>query len=80
MELLKELQDGLGRLNDIHVHAAMARELVQLAPGTAAPMSGREETFGMGLLIGTEQAEARALLKATARSGARVAHLPAFWR
>lgn len=79
VELLKELQDSLGRLNDIHVHAALARELVQPGAETAAPTPGREEAFGMGLLMGTEQAEARALLKASARTGRQLTHLPAFW-
>jgi len=80
LDLLKELQDGLGRLNDIQIHAKLARDIVHPPPDTPAPLPGREEAFGMGLVAGTEEAETRALLRTTVRAGARLTRLPTFWR
>ena len=52
---LKRLQNGLGHLNDMHVHLELSRDLAR--PGKSA-----EKAFAIGRLTGLEQASASAVL------------------
>jgi triphosphatase len=76
--LLKMLQDDLGRLNDISIHAGIAREIVHPNIDIAAA-ANREAAFGVGLVTGIEQAEARDLLRSASRVGRRLRRAPSFW-
>ncbi|WP_437521690.1 CHAD domain-containing protein [Sorangium sp. So ce726] len=78
LALLKELQDDLGRLNDISIHAGIARDIVHPTSALAAA-ADREAAFGIGLVTGIEQTEARDLLRSASRAGRRLRRAPAFW-
>jgi inorganic triphosphatase YgiF len=72
---LTQLQDGLGRLNDIAVHERLADDLVPNAAGN----SGRAASYAMGFISGLEQTDIEPLLERVARAGRRLRKLPAFW-
>lgn len=78
MALLKELQDELGRLNDINIHAGIARDIVH--PTSAlAPVADREAAFAIGLVTGIEQTEVGDLLRSVSKTARRFRRTPAFW-
>ena len=73
---LKDLQSLLGKLNDIRVHAALAKDYAAPPPATrkAAP-----KAFAMGELTGKERAKSRDLLKHTEQRGKRLKKCRPFW-
>ena len=73
---LKRLQDCLGRLNDIRVHAEKAHQLAN--PKRRAPR-GAPKAYAMGFLTGREQRLAPALVAAAARAGRKLAQARKFW-
>jgi triphosphatase len=74
---LKTLQNALGRLNDISVHARFAQRIVRRRKqDTERP----EKAFAIGLLTGKEQSDERACLEAAVEAGERLAKAPQFWR
>jgi len=79
IQALKRLQDVLGRLNDLRIHERLAHEVVQPALTSEAGESGSKQAFAMGLVIGSENAASRGLLKQATRAGTRLARLPHFW-
>jgi triphosphatase len=62
---LKELQSGLGKLNDIAVHARLASDFAR--PGKAT-----QKAFAIGYLVGQESAMSRRLLRDAAEAGKRM--------
>lgn len=74
---LKELQSGLGRLNDIEVHKRVAQRIVHRDRG---PHRAEEEAFAMGFLTGGEQTEVDPALARVAKSAKRLKSASAFWQ
>ena len=71
---LKQLQDALGRLNDIQVHEKFARKTVcgkrQLPRGA----------YALGVVTGREQAAVKPCLAAASKAGKRFRAQPPFWK
>jgi inorganic triphosphatase YgiF len=72
---LKELQDGLGALNDIAVHRILMRRLLK-------DKSWRRpnEMFELGMVHQDEELRFRKLLKESIRAGNAYRRTPRFWR
>lgn len=68
---LEELQDALGRLNDIRVHQDFA------AKATTLP---RREAFALGRITGQEHAVIADCVAVAAKAGARLRKQKIFWR
>jgi CHAD domain-containing protein len=71
---LKDLQDALGRLNDIQVHEKFARKLVRGKPHLP------RGAYALGVVTGQENIAAKSCLAAAAKAGARFRRLPGFWK
>ncbi len=78
VKVLKDLQSSLGSLNDLRNHNAIARELLQ-ARGDAGPET-REDAFGVGLVLGTEQAKTESYLAVASRAGKKLTRAARYWR
>ena len=68
---LKELQSGLGKLNDMAVHARLASDFTR--PGKAT-----QKAFAIGYLVGQESAMSRGLLRDAAEAGKRMKKVAIF--
>jgi triphosphatase len=79
VKLLKRLQDSLGKLNDLRIHETIARDIVQAEDAATANAECREEAFAIGLLRGSEQAQARGLTDAAVKAGVELARARRFW-
>ncbi|HEY4076144.1 MAG TPA: CHAD domain-containing protein [Rhizomicrobium sp.] len=75
-EALKDLQSGLGQLNDIRVHGKLAKHYA-VPPRATRGAAGK--AFAMGELTGRERAKSRDLLMATKRGGGRLKRCGLFW-
>jgi CHAD domain-containing protein len=62
---LKDLQRGLGKLNDMAVHARLASEFTQSSKAS-------QRAFAVGYLVGQESAASRRLLTDATRAGKRM--------
>ena len=69
---LKDLQDGLGALNDIAVHQQMATRL-------AGHKKKPAPAFAAGVVSGREQSEIEPLLKGAHTAARKFAHARRFW-
>jgi triphosphatase len=76
LDLLKDLQDHLGQLNDIHAHELMTRDLLHAAVGHLAPPAA---AFALGLVRGTEQRRALPLEAEAGKTGKKLARASVFW-
>lgn len=74
---LKELQEALGRLNDINVHEQLAPELLAHA-AHENPSVGRE-AFALRIVASREAAQVSNLTRAATQGGARLAKDAHFW-
>jgi len=70
---LKDLQDALGRLNDIRVHRDFAGTVVR---GKAQLPHG---AYALGVVTGMERNAVAPCLAAAAKAGKRLRKLPSFW-
>lgn len=70
-ERLEDLQDALGRLNDIHVHEDFARKTARLP---------RRGAFALGRITGQELAVIADCIAAAGKAGARLRKQKIFWR
>ena len=83
---MKELQNSLGRLNDIAAHTHIAIDVAR--DGENCPhhrseshwASGRRRAFGAGLVTGEEVAEVTGILEEAARAHKRFASVKPFWK
>ena len=75
-EALERLQACLGKLNDMRVHAARARQIAN--PRRRAP-GQPQEAYAMGLLTGREQADQKRVVAKAMKAGRKLAATPAFW-
>ena len=62
---LKDLQNGLGKLNDMAVHARLASERARSSKAT-------QRAFAMGYLVGQESVASPRLLRLASRAGKRM--------
>jgi triphosphatase len=76
LDLLKNLQDHLGQLNDIHAHELMTRDLLHAAAGHQTPPAA---AFAMGLVRGTEQQRAAPLEADARKTCKKLARASEFW-
>jgi CHAD domain-containing protein len=74
---LKDLQDALGKLNDIHVHQHLGDEVIR--PAARSVRSRTRDAVAFGIVTGTEQADIKPLVDSARKSGSRLAKLPPFW-
>lgn len=74
--ILTDLQDSLGKLNDMAVHASRAHHLAG-SHGRSPQLLKR--AYAMGFLTGREKGEARALERAAERAGKKLSNIDPFW-
>jgi hypothetical protein len=72
---MKRLQDRLGDLNDIAVH-----EKVISAPGVAGCRGGRQRSFAIGLLTGSEDARIDPVMAHAVNAYKELSNVKPFWR
>lgn len=73
---LKQLQDALGRLNDISVHTSFGDRVITTGDG----IKGRQVSFAIGYVAGHEQSEIDGLMQKAIKAGDTLRGLPKFWR
>lgn len=76
-ELLEELQDALGKLNDIATHDKLADWIVQPGKGTKKEL---QKAYAMGLLSGSEHQLADRCISGARKTGKKLAGAKSFWR
>ena len=76
-ELLKRLQDALGKLNDIATHDKLAGDMVQ---PTSRRKKQLQKAYAMGLLSGSEHKLAGACIAEVKNSGKMLGNARPFWR
>jgi len=87
-KILSNLQDNLGRLNDLAVHRRLGQEFVEswtLIDLNRADNACNENTapaiqYALGFAIGQEQYEAEACVGAVLKMGQRLKRAELFWR
>lgn len=75
---LSELQDCLGKLNDIAVHRALALEIARGARGRGRK-AGNRALFAAGSLSGQEESESSPAMKQASKAARRLTRQSAFW-
>jgi inorganic triphosphatase YgiF len=78
VKVLKELQTSLGGLNDLRIHDAIARELLHAQSDGRS--DEREGAFGIGLVLGTEQARTQGYLRVASRASKKLERATRYWR
>ena len=74
---LRDLQDALGRLNDIETRERLA---TQIAEEDGLPLgAARARAFAAGVIVGKQEAGQEALLEAGERAYAELAAVKSFW-
>ena len=73
---LTELQDALGKLNDIEVHSRRGH---RVANPRKRERQQSQKAYAMGLLTGQEQAKRGELITRATRAGRRIADARPFW-
>jgi inorganic triphosphatase YgiF len=73
---LKDLQDALGKLNDISVHQRIAREIIG-ARKRADDLP--QKAYALGLVMERERRQAASCIAAAMKAGRRLARLRPFW-
>ena len=75
-ETLSELQDCLGKLNDIAVHRDLA---LGIAGGSGKRAGASRALFAAGTISGQEQSETSPVMKAALKAARCLLRQPAFW-
>ena len=75
-DLLKALQDALGKLNDIATHDRIAGQMVQLGKCTKKHL---QMAYAMGLLSGSEHRLAATCIAKARKSGKKLGGAKPFW-
>jgi inorganic triphosphatase YgiF len=73
--ILKQLQSGLGKLNDLQIHDKMAK---MIESEHRTPQKS-QKSFAMGMISGRDHARVRSLMAATDKSRRRLSRMRAFW-
>ncbi|HEX9159587.1 MAG TPA: CHAD domain-containing protein [Rhizomicrobium sp.] len=76
-DLLKTLQDALGKLNDFATHDKFADQTMQLGRCTRKDL---RKAYAMGLLFGSEHKRAGACIADVKKTGKKLADAEPFWR
>ena len=74
--ILKAIQSGLGRLNDMQVHCRLAHRFAHSRRGDPKQT---EKAFAIGMLTGRERAEAALVLVDTVKAARKISDSKPFW-
>jgi triphosphatase len=77
---LMQLQNCLGKLNDIVTHRALFSDIVANRPKGLSEEQGRHRAFAAGLIIGDQQAQVQKLLDRARKAFSRFNDAKAFWK
>jgi triphosphatase len=77
---LMQLQNCLGRLNDIVTHKALFSEIITSRAKGLTEEQGRHRAFAAGLIIGDQPAQVRHLLDRARKAYSRFDGAKAFWK
>jgi triphosphatase len=77
---LIQLQNSLGRLNDIVTHKALFSDIINNRAKGLTEEQNRRRAFAAGLIIGDQQARVRKLLDRAAKAFSRFHDAKAFWK
>jgi hypothetical protein len=75
-----QLQNCLGRLNDIVTHKALFSDIIANRPRGLSEEQGRRRAFAAGLIIGDQQAQVQKLLNRARKAFSRFDDAKAFWK
>jgi len=77
---LMQLQNSLGRLNDIVTHKALFMDIIDSQARGLTEEQGRHRAFAAGLVIGDQQAQTQKLLDRARKAHSRFESAKAFWK
>src|SRR5262249_27337284 len=77
IDVLKDLQDALGTLNDFETRRQFARQISQSAPDGAR---GLNTAFAAGLVLGADQAMSSGILRSAEKAQFRLCKAKPFWQ
>lgn len=77
---LIQLQNCLGRINDIVTHRALFADIISSHARGLTEEQGRHRAFAAGLIIGDQQAQMQKLLDRARKAHARLERAKAFWK
>src|SRR5262249_31602066 len=80
LEALKALQDALGALNDITVREKLVSAVALARRRQAGGPKARERAFAAGLIVGSQEAQADALIAAAESAYAAFVKVKPFWK
>ncbi len=77
---LMQLQNSLGRVNDIVTHKALFSDIIASRAKGLTEAQGRHRAFAAGLIIGDQQAQVERLLDRARKAFSRFDGAKAFWK
>ena len=77
---LMQLQNNLGRINDIVTHKALFSDIIATRAKGLSEEQSRHRAFAAGLIIGDQQAQVRKLLDRARKAYSRFEGAKAFWK
>jgi triphosphatase len=77
---LMQLQNCLGRVNDIVTHKALFTDIIESHARGLTKEQSRHRAFAAGLIIGHQQAQVEKLLDRARKAHSRFARAKAFWK
>jgi triphosphatase len=77
---LMQLQNSLGRLNDIVTHKALFSNIIANRAKGLTEEQSRQRAFAAGLIIGDQQAQVQKLRDRAAKAFSRFSDAKAFWK
>ncbi|HLX17534.1 MAG TPA: CHAD domain-containing protein [Bradyrhizobium sp.] len=77
---LMQLQNSLGRVNDIVTHKALFSDIIASRAKGLTEEQGRHRAFAAGLIIGDQQAQVERLLDRARKAFSRFDGAKAFWK
>lgn len=77
---LMQLQNSLGRLNDIVTHKALFSDIIANRAKGLTEEQGRHRAFAAGLIIGDQQAQVKKLLDRARKAYSRFDGAKVFWK
>jgi triphosphatase len=77
---LMQLQNSLGRLNDIVTHKALFSNIIANRAKGLTEQQSRQRAFAAGLIIGDQQAQVEKLRDRAAKAFSRFSDTKAFWK
>jgi inorganic triphosphatase YgiF len=77
---LMQLQNCLGKFNDIVTHRALFSDIIANRPKGVSEEQGRHRAFAAGLIVGDQQAQVQKLLDRARKAFSRFDDAKAFWK